>query len=160
MVWEAKGTRGLPLSVWCTFYRQKVSVVLKHTQMIFILRHVAIGEGSSRLGNLSSGPLLFLFDIAYHNMRGFKSLMFSLWFCPLRWVFVFLDVDPPILFLVLSLFWVLWFIYNWQGFYLGTYRPGWNNTYNHGMKEGACSPNGCLVWVRLWTGEHMDEYLW
>jgi hypothetical protein len=124
MVWEAKGTRGLPLSVWCTFYRQKVSVVLKHTQMIFILRHVAIGEGSSRLGNLSSGLLLFLFDIAYHNMRGFKSLMFSLWFCPLRWVFVFLDVDPPILFLVLSLFWVLWFIYNWQGFYLGTYRPG------------------------------------
>ncbi len=38
-------------------------MVLKCMQMIFILRCVAMGEGSSRLGNLSSGPLLFLFDM-------------------------------------------------------------------------------------------------
>lgn len=37
-------------------------MVLKCMQMIFILRCVAEGEGSSKLGNLSSDPLLFLFD--------------------------------------------------------------------------------------------------
>jgi hypothetical protein len=38
-------------------------VVLKRMQMIFISKCVAAGEGFSRLGNLSSGPLLFLFDM-------------------------------------------------------------------------------------------------
>jgi hypothetical protein len=63
MAWEAKGTRGLPLLVLCAFYSQKVLMVLKHMQMIFILKCVAVGEGSSRVGNLSRGFVLFLFDM-------------------------------------------------------------------------------------------------
>jgi hypothetical protein len=63
MAWEAKGTRGLLLLILSAFYSQKVLVVLKHMQMIFILRCVAIGEGSSKVGNLSRGLLLFLFDM-------------------------------------------------------------------------------------------------
>jgi len=35
--------------------------------------------------------------------------MFPLWFTFLGGSFVFLDVDPSILFLVFLLFWVLWF---------------------------------------------------
>jgi hypothetical protein len=36
---------------------------------------------------------------------------------PLRWLFCLLGcVGPSILFLVFSLFWVLWFIFHWQGF--------------------------------------------
>jgi hypothetical protein len=42
--------------------------------------------------------------------------MFPLWFTLLGGSFVFLDVGLSILFLVFSLFWVLWFIYNGQGF--------------------------------------------
>ncbi len=42
-------------------------------------------------------------------MKGFGNLMFLLWFTFLGGFFVFLDVDPSILFLVLPLFWVLWF---------------------------------------------------
>jgi hypothetical protein len=42
--------------------------------------------------------------------------MFPLWFALLGGSFVFLDVGPSILFLVFPLFWVLWFIYDWQGF--------------------------------------------
>jgi hypothetical protein len=42
--------------------------------------------------------------------------MFRLWFILLGVSFAFLDVGPSILFLVFSLFWVLWFIYDEQGF--------------------------------------------
>ncbi len=50
------------MSVLCTFHRQRVSEVFQCSQEFSILRHaVAIGEGSSKLGLLSSGPP-FLFD--------------------------------------------------------------------------------------------------
>jgi hypothetical protein len=39
-----------------------------------------------------------------------------LWFTLLGDSFVFLDVGPSISFLVFPLFWVLWFIFDWQGF--------------------------------------------
>jgi hypothetical protein len=42
--------------------------------------------------------------------------MLPLLFALLGDSFVLLDVDPSILFLAFSLFWVLWFIYHWQGF--------------------------------------------
>jgi hypothetical protein len=42
--------------------------------------------------------------------------MFPLWLTLLSGSFVFLDVGPSILFLVFSLFWVLSFIYDGQGF--------------------------------------------
>ncbi len=38
-------------------------MVLKRMQMVFILRRVVVSEGSSRLGNLSKGPLLLLFNV-------------------------------------------------------------------------------------------------
>jgi hypothetical protein len=41
--------------------------------------------------------------------------MLPLWFAFLGGSFVFLDVGPMILFFVFPLFWVLWFIYYWQG---------------------------------------------
>ncbi len=47
--------------------------------------------------------------------------MFLLWFALLGGSFVFLDVGPSLLFLVLSLSWVLWLIYYWQGFIIYTY---------------------------------------
>jgi hypothetical protein len=40
LVWGAKGTKGPPLSILCTLYRQKVSMVLQHAQSIFILKRV------------------------------------------------------------------------------------------------------------------------
>jgi hypothetical protein len=42
--------------------------------------------------------------------------MFPWWFAFFGGYFVFLDVGPSILFLVFPLFWVIWFIYDWQGF--------------------------------------------
>jgi uncharacterized membrane protein len=46
-----------------------------------------------------------------------RTLMFPLWFALLGgYFFVFLDVGPSILFLVFPLFWILLFIYDWQGF--------------------------------------------
>jgi hypothetical protein len=50
-------------------------------------------------------------------MRGFRHLMFPLWFTLLAGSFVFLDMGPSILFLVFPFFFgVLWFNYDWQGF--------------------------------------------
>jgi hypothetical protein len=76
---------------------------------------VAVGEGFSRLGLLSGGTPR---SYASHDKSGFGNLMFSLWFAVLGGSFVFLDMMGPfILFIVFSLFfWVLWFIYDWQGF--------------------------------------------
>jgi hypothetical protein len=42
--------------------------------------------------------------------------MFPLWDTLLAGTFIFLDVGPSILSLVFPLFWVLWFIYDWQSF--------------------------------------------
>jgi hypothetical protein len=48
--------------------------------------------------------------------------MFPLWFTFLGGSFVFLHMGPSILFLVFPLFWVLWFIYDWQGFIIITHK--------------------------------------
>jgi hypothetical protein len=59
-----KGIGGPPLSILCTFYRRKVSMALEHAQAISILKHVVvIGEGSFKLGVISRGPPLSLFDM-------------------------------------------------------------------------------------------------
>jgi hypothetical protein len=55
---------------------------------------------------------------ASRNRRGFRNieLMFSLWFgLLLGGSFHFWNVGPSILFLVYTLFWVLWFIYDRHG---------------------------------------------
>jgi hypothetical protein len=64
------------------------------------------------LGVLSRDPPLSLFDMLLVTKRGFKNLVLLLWFVLLCGSFVFLNVGPSILFLVFSLFWVLWFIYD------------------------------------------------
>ncbi len=64
MVWGTKGTKGFSLSVLRTFYKQRVSVALQHVHAISILRcDITLGEDSSRLGILSRGSPLSLFDI-------------------------------------------------------------------------------------------------
>ncbi len=93
MVCVVKGTKGPLLSILHAFDRQKVLVVLQHAHVISILRHVGVvGEGSFKLGVLSGGPRLSLFD------------MFLLWFSLLGGSFVFLDVGTSNLFLVFCLF--------------------------------------------------------
>jgi hypothetical protein len=42
--------------------------------------------------------------------------MFPLVVPPFSGSFVFLNVGPSILFFEIPVFWVLWFIYDWQGF--------------------------------------------
>ncbi len=61
---------------------------------------VAVGEGSSRLGILLGSSPHSLFDIFFCERRGFKKLMFPLWFALQGGSFVFLDVGPSISFLV------------------------------------------------------------
>jgi len=55
--------------------------------------------------------------------------MFPLWFALLGGSFVFMDLGSSILFLVFPLFWVLWFIYDRQGFIItgsATTKKWWN----------------------------------
>jgi hypothetical protein len=71
MMWGVKGIRGPPLLVLCTFYRQKVLVILQCVQVISILRcAVVIGESASRLNVLSGGCPLSLFDMLVVMTRG------------------------------------------------------------------------------------------
>ncbi len=97
-----------------------MSVVLHFLKVIFSLKCIVIVDGSSSmLRVLSRGPSLSLFDIWYASChkRGFRNLVFPMWFVLLGGSFVFLNVGPSTLFLVFPLFfWVLWFIYDWQGF--------------------------------------------
>ncbi len=74
MTWSAKGFGG-PLSIICSFYRQRVLVVLQRIQATTILRWaiMAIGETFSKLG-----VLLGFSPISLHNLfraigDGFKS---------------------------------------------------------------------------------------
>jgi len=116
MVWEAKGTGGSPLSVFGAFYRQKVLVVLQWVHAISILRWVVVvDEGFFRLGILSDGPL-FPYLICFLWQEGVWELDVPLWFALLGGSFVFLNMRCPILFLLFPLFWVLWFLFDWQGF--------------------------------------------
>jgi hypothetical protein len=51
-----------------------------------------------------------------HAFEKNYMLMFPLWLALLSGSFVFLDMGPSILFLVFRLLWVLWFLFDWQGF--------------------------------------------
>jgi len=90
--------------------------------------------------NFSQVPILHLFlslfDMLFMTGGGFRNWMFPLWFALLGGSLVFLDVGPSILFIVSpppSLFWVLWFIYDWHGFInsapmLASFRvPAWTS---------------------------------
>ncbi len=82
-------------------------MALQRSQVVSISRcAVAVGEGSSRQSIFSGGPPLSLFDMLLAT-EGFENLMFPLRFGLLGGSFVFLDMDPFILFLVFPLFWVL-----------------------------------------------------
>ncbi len=75
-------------------------------------------EGSSRLGVLSGGPPFSLFVMLLKQPKGVWELDVPFVVCPLRWFFRLLGHEsfhfvpciPPF-------FWVLWFIYDWQGFH-------------------------------------------
>jgi len=73
MAWGMMGIGSLPFSILHTFYKQRVSVVLQHAHVTFILKCVTtINEGSSRLGILSKGLTLFLFAMFPMAGRGSK----------------------------------------------------------------------------------------
>jgi len=58
----------------------------------------------------------FPYLICFSDRRGLGNLMFPLWFVFLGRSFVFLDMHPSNFYFVFRFFWVLWFIYGWQGF--------------------------------------------
>ncbi len=64
--------------------------------------------------------LFFLINIKYlicfSRQEGGQELDVPLVVHPLRWFFGLLGRGPSILFLVFPLFWVLWFISDFQGF--------------------------------------------
>jgi hypothetical protein len=71
MVWGTKGNGGLPFLVLHTFYKQKVLMMLLWAHAISILKWVVVvGESFSRLGVLSRGPLLSLFDMLFATRGG------------------------------------------------------------------------------------------
>jgi hypothetical protein len=64
--------------------------------------------------SIISEVLPFPYLICFYTTRGGLGTWCSLCGVPfLSGYFVFLDVGPSILFFVLTLFWVLWFIYDW-----------------------------------------------
>ncbi len=67
--WGTKGTEGPPISILGAFCKQGVLMALQWVQMVFTLRR-AIAMGSSRLGVLSKGPPLSLFDMMFVTRRG------------------------------------------------------------------------------------------
>jgi len=56
------------------------------------------------------------FDNASHDRRGFVNLMLPLWFALLGGSFDLLGCGSFHFVPCIPLFWVLWFIYDWQGF--------------------------------------------
>jgi len=92
-------------------------VFINHHQSIKILRCVvAIGEGFSRLGLLSGGPPLSFF-ICFSWQEGVWELDVPFVVCLLRWFFYLFGHGSFHFVLCIPLFWVLWFIYDWQGFW-------------------------------------------
>jgi hypothetical protein len=66
MVWGTKGIGSPPLTILCTFYRQRVSMTSQHAHVMSIWKRVVVvgeGEGSYKLGVFSKGPPLSLFDM-------------------------------------------------------------------------------------------------
>jgi hypothetical protein len=60
------------------------------------------------------------------GLLGFGNLIFPLGFALLGGSFIFWDMGPSSLYLVFPLFWVLWFIYDWQGL-IDTFVPVFAN---------------------------------
>jgi hypothetical protein len=74
MAWIRKGTRGPPLSVLRSFYKQRVLMALQRVQVTSILRWaIIVGEGSSRLGILLGLPTLSLVDMLDATNGGFDT---------------------------------------------------------------------------------------
>jgi hypothetical protein len=89
--WKVKGIENPHHSILCTFYRWRVLVTLQHAQVASILRRVVIiCEGSSRLGVLSGGSLISLFDICFLWSERFPKLDVPLVVYPFRWFICFL----------------------------------------------------------------------
>jgi len=120
-MWGAKGNGGPPLSVLCTFYKKRI---------------------------LGLPPSFFLIWCAYCDWKGFGNLMFPLWFALLGGSFVFLDMGPSNLFLVFLPFWVLWFIYDWQGFIIYLL----DMTYGENLK-----PNVYMAWWDWFVQDKEDN---
>jgi len=88
MAWSAKGIDGLPLTILCAFYRQKMLIALQRMHIDSILKHVVIvGEGFSKLTILSSFISLSFF-ICFLQLVG--ALEHSLFLCPFVTHFGFL----------------------------------------------------------------------
>jgi hypothetical protein len=69
MLRGTKDAKSFPLLVLLTFYKQRVLVTLQSAHVIFILKHVAISGGSSKLGILSRVPPLSLFDMIIETRK-------------------------------------------------------------------------------------------
>ncbi len=73
MAWMTKGIRGLPLSMLCSFYTQKMLVDLQRVQVSSILNWaITIREGFFRLGTLWGLPPLSLIDMLHANGGDFN----------------------------------------------------------------------------------------
>jgi hypothetical protein len=74
MVWTTKGTKGPLLSVLHSFYKHKVSMALQRAQATYISNRVVIvGEGSFRLGVLTSLSTLFFINMLHGTSGGFNT---------------------------------------------------------------------------------------
>jgi hypothetical protein len=104
MAWGMTGIKAPPLSVLRSFYKQKVLVMLQRAQMVSILKcDVTIGEGSFRLGVLSWGPPLSLFDMLLVPGKGLGtwcalcgSPSQVVFFCSWTWVLPFYSLYSPL----------------------------------------------------------------
>ncbi len=103
---------------------------------------LAVSEGSSRLGVLSGGPPLSLFVMFLVIKVGLGTYV-PLVVRPLRWFFCLLGHEsfhfvpciPPFF------FWVLWFIYDWQGFIIisfGYAKDGMMNVRGNVRDDCVC----------------------
>jgi hypothetical protein len=75
MMWSTIGFGGPPLSIICSFYRQRVLVDLQRIQVTTILRWaiMAIGKTFSKLGVLLGFPPISLHNLSCAIGDGFKS---------------------------------------------------------------------------------------
>jgi hypothetical protein len=75
MVWSTKGSKGPPLSIICSFYRQRVSVAFQKVQITSILCRtiVTTREAAFRLGVLQGFSPISLHDLFCAIGDGFRS---------------------------------------------------------------------------------------
>ncbi len=118
-------------------------------KVIFSLKCIVIvDESFSILGVLSRGSFPFLIWYASCHKRGFRNLVFPMWFILLGGSFVFFWMwvlllcslySPPLFFLV------LWFSYDWQGFITpGERRVLWKTRFWKEKKRGIIIIITCL----------------